>query len=424
MDRLRAADLTLGFTWTSLALLLRSHQSTIAAEMSKSAKWAHLSRVLESHVHSIQETFQMLEHSAGSSLDKVDWSEVTKLGDEVSKQATMAGMLWSGEAPDAKALEENMGAYCNIIHGFVLLCYGSTVGAGPTLHASIYASAKQVVDCSLALLREAVSYESHVHEKRTESTSDEEGDLTEADIGDDLSARGDGNCTMIISVVSDTLAVIKALIRFITGLLKSSSLKISSKESTDSLCAASDDLGDGVSNKAAESTSDEEGDLTEADIGDDLSAEEMAIAQLIISVVSDTLAVIKELIRFITGLLKSSSLKISSKESTDSLEKLLSFCREMGQEVNELGACVYPPQEISQMKLSGNKMHRLVDKMHLEVESLEGSPDGVYGTFKQLESSLGNLQHGLGGDLTAEMGRLAVVRQNKPKKRNSNGPNV
>lgn len=173
-------------------------------------------------------------------------------------------------------------------------------------------------------------------------------------------------------------------------------------------CAASDDLGDGVSNKAAESTSDEEGDLTEADIGDDLSAEEMAIAQLIISVVSDTLAVIKELIRFITGLLKSSSLKISSKESTDSLEKLLSFCREMGQEVNELGACVYPPQEISQMKLSGNKMHRLVDKLHLEVESLEGSPDGVYGTFKQLESSLGNLQHGLGGDLTAEMGRLAV----------------
>ncbi|XP_064950169.1 uncharacterized protein LOC135599736 isoform X2 [Musa acuminata AAA Group] len=323
--------------------------------MSKSAKWAHLSRVLESHVHSIQETFQMLEHSAGSSLDKVDWSEVTKLGDEVSKQATMAGMLWSGEAPDAKALEENMGAYCNIIHGFVLLCHGSTVGAGPTLHASIYASAKQVVDCSLALLREAVSYELHDHEKRF-SISQLAGTVWEACAA--LKKTPTTNCTAVGRAITQVAVSVKDVLREM-GELK---------------CAASNDLGDGVSNKAAESTSDEEGDLTEADI----------------------------------GLLKSSSLKINSKESTDSLEKLLSYCREMGQEVNELGACVYPPQEISQMKSSANKMHRLVDKMHVEVESLEGSPDGVYGTFKQLESSLGNLQHGLGGDLTAEMGRLAV----------------
>ncbi|CAL9066327.1 unnamed protein product, partial [Musa banksii] len=387
------------------ALLLRSHHSTIAAEMSKSAKWAHLSRVLESHVHSIQETFQMLEHSAGSSLDKVDWSEVTKLADEVSKQATMAGMLWSGEAPDAKALEENMGAYCNIIHGFVLLCHGSTVGAGPTLHASIYAAAKQVVDCSLALLREAVSYGSHDHEKRF-SISQLAGTVWEACAA--LKKTPTTNCTAVGRAITQVAVSVKDVLREM-GELK---------------CAASNDLGDGVSNKAAESTSDEEGDLTEADIGDDLSAEEMAIAQLIISVVSDTLAVIKELIRFITGLLKSSRLKISSKESTDSLEKLLTYCREMGQEVNELGACVYPPQEISQMKSSANKMHRLVDKMHVEVESLEGSPDGVYVTLKQLESSLGNLQHGLGGDLTAEMGRLAVFWQNKPKTRNSNGPNV
>ncbi|RRT76394.1 hypothetical protein B296_00023255 [Ensete ventricosum] len=328
-----------------------------------------------------------------------------------------AGMLWSGEAPDAKALEENMGAYCNIIHGFVLLCHGSTVGAGPTLHASIYASAKQVVDCSLALLREAVSYgayhallmnpfavldfekecntfinffaEPHDHEKRF-SISQLAGTVWEACAA--LKKTPTTNCTAVGRAITQVAVSLKDVLREM-GELK---------------CAASDDSGDRVSDKAAESTSDEEGDLAVADIGDDLSAEEMAIAQLIISVVSDTLAVIKELIRFITGLLKSSCLKISSKESTDSLEKLLSYCREMGQEVNEMGACVYPPQEIPQMKSSANKMHRLVDKMHIEVTSLEGSPDGVYGTFKQLESSLGNLQHGLGGDLTTEMGRLAV----------------
>ncbi|URD88121.1 hypothetical protein MUK42_26679 [Musa troglodytarum] len=69
-----------------------------------------------------------------------------------------AGILWNGEAPDIMALEENMGVYCNILHGFLLFCHGSTVGAGPTLHASISASVKQVVECSIVLLREAVCY--------------------------------------------------------------------------------------------------------------------------------------------------------------------------------------------------------------------------------------------------------------------------
>lgn len=68
-----------------------------------------------------------------------------------------AGMLWSGEAPNVGELEENMGVYCNMLQGFLLLCHGSMVGAGPTLRASVRASAKQVIDGSVSLLREAVS---------------------------------------------------------------------------------------------------------------------------------------------------------------------------------------------------------------------------------------------------------------------------
>ena len=68
-----------------------------------------------------------------------------------------AGMLWNGEAREVKELEENMEAYFNVLHGFLLTCHGSTVIAGPTLHESIRTSAKQVVDCSLSLLREAAS---------------------------------------------------------------------------------------------------------------------------------------------------------------------------------------------------------------------------------------------------------------------------
>ncbi|KAJ0972352.1 hypothetical protein J5N97_020311 [Dioscorea zingiberensis] len=39
----------------------------------------------------------MLERPADSSIEKVDLSEVTEMGDEISKQATVAGMLWSRE---------------------------------------------------------------------------------------------------------------------------------------------------------------------------------------------------------------------------------------------------------------------------------------------------------------------------------------
>ncbi|KAK7256749.1 hypothetical protein RIF29_30207 [Crotalaria pallida] len=67
------------------------------------------------------------------------------------------GMLWTGEKPDSKAIEENMTSYFNTLQGFLLLSHGSTVGAGPTLSSSIHASVKQVVDSSFRLMKETVS---------------------------------------------------------------------------------------------------------------------------------------------------------------------------------------------------------------------------------------------------------------------------
>ncbi|KAG6517263.1 uncharacterized protein LOC122055684 [Zingiber officinale] len=364
--------------------------------MSRSGRKHHLSRVLDAHISTVQETLRILERPADSGLEKVEWSEVVKLGDEVSKQATMAGMLWSGEAPEMKALEENIGAYCNILHGFILLCHGSTVGAGPTLHANINVSAKQVVECSLALLREAVSsYESRNREKRL-SIPQLAGAVWESCTAFKKSPTA--NCTAIGRAITQVAVSVKDVLREMGELKEFKST------------AAPNGSGGEDSNRAPESTStDEEGDdLAETDIGDDLSAEEMAVAQLIISVVSDTLTAIKELIRYISGLLKSSSLKVNSKESTDSLEKLLSCCREMGSEVNELGASVYPPQEVYQMKSSVEKMHDLVGKMRIEVTSLEGSSNDVFATFKRLESSLANLENGLGNDVARRMGKLVV----------------
>lgn len=205
------------------------------------------------------------------------------------------------------------------------------------------------------------------------------------------------NCTAVGRAITQVAVSVKDVLREMGELKELSS-------------AACDGLEDATSKKDTDTTpiSDDESSLTEADIGNDLSAEEMAIVQLVAGVVSETLAVIKELIRFISGLLKSSSLKINSKESTDSFEKILTSCQEMAFEVNELGACVYPPQEIYQMKSSMEKICGLVDEMRIEVVSLEGSPDGVFATFKRLESSLGNLRHGLGGDLVNEVKSLAL----------------
>lgn len=69
----------------------------------------------------------------------------------------VVGMLYTGETPGVKALEENMAAYFNMLQGFLLLSHGSSIGAGPTLSSCIHKAGKQVVDSSFMLLREAVS---------------------------------------------------------------------------------------------------------------------------------------------------------------------------------------------------------------------------------------------------------------------------
>lgn len=69
----------------------------------------------------------------------------------------VVGMIWSGERLEARALEENMASYFNMLQGFLLLSHGSIVGAGPTLSSCVHASVKQVVDSSFKLMKESVS---------------------------------------------------------------------------------------------------------------------------------------------------------------------------------------------------------------------------------------------------------------------------
>ncbi|KAL0463518.1 UNVERIFIED_CONTAM: hypothetical protein Slati_0239400 [Sesamum latifolium] len=124
--------------------------------MGKAAR-EQLTRALNEHLNTIHETFQMLDQTPASSLEKVGWKEVIQMGEQVSKQATTVGMLYTGETPGVKALEENMAAYFNMLQGFLLLSHGSSMGAGPTSSSCILKTVKQVTDSSFMLLQEAVS---------------------------------------------------------------------------------------------------------------------------------------------------------------------------------------------------------------------------------------------------------------------------
>lgn len=345
-----------------------------------------LSRLLDSHIKNLEETFQMLVTPAESSLEKVEWDQVTKLGDEISKQATATGMLWNGEARELKELEESLGAYFNLLHGFLLSCHGSTVCSGPTLHAYIHTSAKQIMDSSLSLLREAVSsYGSTPHSSKILTIPQLVGSVWEACTA--LKKTPTTNCNAVGRAITQVAVSVKDVLREMRE-LKPAAIAASSTSEPD---ANPDDFNN-------ESSDD--------DLGDDLSPEEMMVAQLILDVTSNSLEALKEVIRFVSCLIKSS--KLDSKDFIESLERLLSYCREIGSEVNDLGACVYPPQEISGMTAAAKKISQGVGEILKEVESMGSSKEKLFMALELLESSLGRLESGLAGNAVPEMDKLVL----------------
>ncbi|XAR72295.1 hypothetical protein NMG60_11018885 [Bertholletia excelsa] len=136
-------------------------------------------------------------------------------------------------------------------------------------------------------------------------------------------------------------------------------------------------------------------EASEEDLGNDLSPEEMKIAELAIHIVSDTLVVLKELIRSITGLIKQED-QNKSDDFVNLLERLLKLSQEIGAQVDELGACLYPPQEFPAMKAVLEKIFNIIDEMQLEIDNLKGSSQAfsqactsLRGSLKELETELG-----------------------------------
>ncbi|XVF02195.1 hypothetical protein REPUB_Repub04eG0155100 [Reevesia pubescens] len=156
----------------------------------------------------------------------------------------------------------------------------------------------------------------------------------------------------------------------------------------------------------------EDVDLSEDDLDSDLSPEEMKVAQLAQGVVSETLVTIKELIRTITGLLKLETPDDNSK-FVDSLEKILKICQGMGAQIDEIGACLYPPQEIAAIKLALEKISNSINEVEQEVESFQTSSEsfveacnGLRTVLKQMDSELDRSSTTV---LSSKMQNVAVI---------------
>ncbi|CAN1151576.1 Cyclin-D1-binding protein 1 homolog [Linum perenne] len=357
--------------------------------MAKSEK-ERLNQALSSHLSTINDTLQVLDQTPAPSLDKVSWNEVVKLGDQVNWQATIVGMLWTGKKPEAKEIEENMATYFNALQGFLLLSHGTRVGAGPTLSSTIYSSVKQVVDCSFKLMTETVSsygcrdvkllvpklvgavWESCSALKKTPST----------------------NATAFRRAMTQVAASMKDVLR---------EMKELKPESID------DPISD---DEAISGDQEEDGSLSDDDdLGDDLSPEEMKVAELATEIVSQALVFIKEVVRTITGLIKLEQPNDDSVDFVDTLEKLLKLCQGIGEQIDELGACLYPPQEVPVMKTALDKISSNVDEAREVVESMNCSAEAFFLGCNGLKSSINVMESELdnsSSDLETKMQNVSV----------------
>lgn len=345
----------------------------------KKARKEELDRSLSTYINSIEETLQLVDDAPPPSLEKVPWNEVTAVADHISKQATIAAMLWTGATPDLKELEECMNTYFKMLQGFLLLSNVTTIGAGPTLRSCILASAKNIVNCSVSLLKEAVSSYGSSSENKKRSITQLAGLVWNA--CDSLKKTPTTNYTAIGRAITRIAVSLKDVLREMKELKPAS---INSEDETREEIDAE---------ASHESQSDQSS--TGADLGTDLSLEEMKIAEFSISFVSDTLTVIKELIRFISSFVKHPDYNETT-QSIESLEKFLELCQGIGVHVNELGACLYPPQELPAIKTASDEISTAVNEIKVELLNFQVNSSNVYDSCEGFDKSLRELQLNLG----------------------------
>ncbi|KAI3987036.1 hypothetical protein MKX01_036826 [Papaver californicum] len=289
--------------------------------MGKSEK-ENLTSVLHKHLEVMQETFYVLEAKPRSSLQKVDWQEVINMGEQLSKQATVAGLLWSGEAP-----EENIGIYFNMLQEFLLLAHRSKMGAGPSLSQYIDDSAKRFAHSNYSFYKEAVSSFGTHNEDRKLLIPQLADSVWEACAS--LKETPTTNYTATALVITGVAGDMEYVLCDLKALKPASSEDPKNENTPDGLVTDLNENDDDVDNGSSKG----------GELGNDLSPDMKMEASAII-LFSYTLTAIKELVCFITGLGRFSKPANNDGKSVTSLEELLVRCQNIWSCINELGACL------------------------------------------------------------------------------------
>lgn len=92
------------------------------------------------------------------------------------------------------------------------------------------------------------------------------------------------------------------------------------------------------------------------------------------------------------------------------MEKLLSCCREISDWINDLGACVYPPQDATQMKGYVKNLFEGIGAVRKEIEIIAGGglADGIYASLNRLDGCLHEIYGLLSGDVADRIGKLSI----------------
>ncbi|XP_051146063.1 uncharacterized protein LOC127261746 [Andrographis paniculata] len=350
--------------------------------MGKAEDREELSGAFNELANAVRDFFQVFDHMPFASLKKSDWKEVIELSDALYRHATTVGFLCTADTPGVTILKEAMSAHINALQSFLLVSHGSTVGAGPTLFSCIRKNSKQVVDTTLMLLKEVVSAYGSESKSRKDSIPQLVGVACEA--CNAVKKTPTTNVTAVGRAMTEVSISVKDVLRELKE-LKPASYEPPTKSSGE------------TSTTKTEDKSNNDAGSCDGDLGSNLSPEEMKIAEIATTAVSELLAVMKELIRCITAMLRRENAKQSS-VSVDSLEKLLKLCQGISAEVDNLGACLYPPQEIPAIIWAVEKISLSVEATQTELQNLKGSTKDFTRACDTLKSSLTRLSRAIGSE--------------------------
>lgn len=344
------------------------------------------SLLLQDSAASIADTLTLFTERAPSGVTKVEWKEVITAAEGVARHATTAGILWKGKV-SKKEGSENIRSYVEALQGFLLLSHGSTAGAGSTLLSCIDRVTRQVANSSLSLLRGAVA-------------GIVSGGLQGADLPVLVGCVWEACEAVKKAPASNRVAIGRSLTQVAIS-VKDVLREMSDFEQQGAVQCMSENLnldrtGEcGMHHDRAPQTEGEADSSDESnELSTRLSAEEMQVVQSVKDLTSSLLSLLKQLLHVVAGTSKASKDgQMADAEATLVWEKILELSKELGVGVDELGASLYPPQELDILQGMVAEIEGLIEQLQGEVYSLVGGSMAddfliVLSAFRDAASSL------------------------------------